>query len=316
MSCHPVSPSRGSGYAQPESCAKFRAHPVAALLETCRSVTGSCASTLCWMEPEAVLAAGIEPWTELPIWLPPEHEFAGMHAADVKRAHAAGLRCRPLRDTVADTWAWLSQLPGAAPLRADLPPPGLPPIASARPSSRSRRPARPLPGLVVSASTKNRDGKRTSAATRVVAQSETVGPTPAGHLLHAAALLSGSIRAAMQWRNQDAYTISDDPARVDRRTVWEFLNTSYWSPGITPETVDRGIDNSLVFSLLAPSGDQAGFARAVTDRARFAWLADVFVLPAHRGRGLGVLAGRHGAGPPGSAGLANHARHQRRPRAL
>lgn len=92
----------------------------------------------------------------------------------------------------------------------------------------------------------------------------------------------------MQWRNQDAYTISDDPARVDRRTVWEFLNTSYWSPGIAPETVDRGIDNSLVFSLLAPSGDQAGFARAVTDRARFAWLADVFVLPDHRGRGLGV----------------------------
>lgn len=100
---------------------------MATLLETCRSVTGACAATLCWMEPEAVLAAGIEPWTELPIWIPPEHEFAGMHAADVKRAHAAGLRCRPLRETVADTWAWLSQLPGTAPLRADIPPPGLAP---------------------------------------------------------------------------------------------------------------------------------------------------------------------------------------------
>lgn len=92
----------------------------------------------------------------------------------------------------------------------------------------------------------------------------------------------------MEWRNGDGYAISDDPKRVDRQAVWSFLRTSYWSPGIAPETVSRGIDHSLVFSLLAPDGAQAGFARAVTDRARFAWLADVFVLDAHRGRGLGV----------------------------
>ncbi|MGH2947849.1 MAG: hypothetical protein ACRDPC_16620 [Solirubrobacteraceae bacterium] len=48
-----------------------------------------------------------------------------MHAANVERAHAAGLRCRPVRETVADTWAWLSALDGPAPLRADLDPPGL-----------------------------------------------------------------------------------------------------------------------------------------------------------------------------------------------
>lgn len=93
----------------------------------------------------------------------------------------------------------------------------------------------------------------------------------------------------MEWRNGDGYAISDDPKRVDRQAVWSFLRTSYWSPGIAPETVSRGIDHSLVFSLLAPDGAQAGFARAVTDRARFAWLADVFVLDAHRGRGLGVF---------------------------
>ena len=92
----------------------------------------------------------------------------------------------------------------------------------------------------------------------------------------------------MEWRRDDGYTISTDPDRVDRHAVWEFLRTSYWSPGIEFEQVSQGIDNSLVFGLADPSGAQAGFARAVTDRTRFAWLADVFVLESHRGRGLGV----------------------------
>jgi GNAT superfamily N-acetyltransferase len=92
----------------------------------------------------------------------------------------------------------------------------------------------------------------------------------------------------MQWRRDDGFTISTDPGRVDRRAVWEFLRTSYWSPGIEFEQVSRGIDNSIVFGLLAPDGSQAGFARVVSDRTRFAWLADVFVLEEHRGAGLGV----------------------------
>jgi GNAT superfamily N-acetyltransferase len=92
----------------------------------------------------------------------------------------------------------------------------------------------------------------------------------------------------MEWRRDDGYTISTDPGRVDREAVWEFLRTSYWSPGIEFHMVSRGIDNSLVFGLLDPGGAQAGFARAVTDGTRFAWLADVFILEAHRGRGLGV----------------------------
>lgn len=71
--------------------------------------------------------------------------------------------------------------------------------------------------------------------------------------------------------------------------MWRFLrNTYWWSSDAEFEIVDRAIDNSLVFGLLSPAGDQAGFARAVTDRARFAWLSDVFVLEQHRGRGLGV----------------------------
>lgn len=92
----------------------------------------------------------------------------------------------------------------------------------------------------------------------------------------------------MEWRRDDGYTISTDPGRVDRRAVWEFLRTSYWSPGIEFDQVSQAIDYSLVFGVIDPGGGQAGFARAVTDRTRFAWLADVFVLDAHRGRGLGV----------------------------
>jgi 2'-hydroxyisoflavone reductase len=62
---------------------------------------------LVWAEPEVVLAAGIEPWTELPVWLPPEGEAAGLHDGDVTAAYASGLTCRPVAETVADTWAWL-----------------------------------------------------------------------------------------------------------------------------------------------------------------------------------------------------------------
>jgi GNAT superfamily N-acetyltransferase len=87
---------------------------------------------------------------------------------------------------------------------------------------------------------------------------------------------------------RDGYRISTDPARLDREAIWRFLRTTYWAPDVPRDVVERAIEHSLVFGLLSPGGEQAGFARVVTDRARFAWLADVFVLPAHRGRGLGA----------------------------
>lgn len=99
---------------------------MASLLHACAEVTGS-EATLHWIDPDALLEAGVEPWTELPVWIPPGHEFSGMHAADAERAHSAGLACRPLQDTVADTWAWLSALGGPPPLRSDRPPLGLAP---------------------------------------------------------------------------------------------------------------------------------------------------------------------------------------------
>jgi nucleoside-diphosphate-sugar epimerase len=81
---------------------------MATLLEAVREVTGSRAR-LVWASPEVIEAAGIQPWTELPVWLPPTEEYAGMHDTDVSAIHAAGLVCRPLGETVADTWRWMEQ---------------------------------------------------------------------------------------------------------------------------------------------------------------------------------------------------------------
>jgi GNAT superfamily N-acetyltransferase len=84
------------------------------------------------------------------------------------------------------------------------------------------------------------------------------------------------------------YEISTDPARLDRRAIHAFLTESYWAPGIPFDLVDRSIDRSIPFGLYAPTGELAGFMRVITDGATFGYLADVFVLDEHRGRGLGV----------------------------
>jgi len=94
------------------------------LLEACVTATGSDAA-LRWIDQERVLAAGIEPWTQLPVWLPTGQDADTMHRGDVSRAMEAGLRQRPLTETVADTWSWLQSIGGVAPQRADRPVVGL-----------------------------------------------------------------------------------------------------------------------------------------------------------------------------------------------
>lgn len=74
------------------------------VLQTCRLTTNSDA-TFTWVPPDFVLAQGIRPWSEMPIWVDPE--LHGMHSFDTSRAAKAGLTCRPITETVADTWAWL-----------------------------------------------------------------------------------------------------------------------------------------------------------------------------------------------------------------
>jgi GNAT superfamily N-acetyltransferase len=91
---------------------------------------------------------------------------------------------------------------------------------------------------------------------------------------------------AMEWK-RDVYLISTDPARLDRELIHEFIGSSYWAARIPRAVVDRSIDHSLPFGLF--EGDrQVGFARVISDLATFAYIADVFVLESHRGRGLAL----------------------------
>jgi GNAT superfamily N-acetyltransferase len=83
----------------------------------------------------------------------------------------------------------------------------------------------------------------------------------------------------------DAITISTDPARFDLDVIHGYLSRSYWSPGIPRRTVERAIAGSLCFGAFA-RGRQIGFARVITDRATFAYVADVFVLEEFQGRGV------------------------------
>ena len=82
-----------------------------------------------------------------------------------------------------------------------------------------------------------------------------------------------------------AYEISTDTARLDIDAIHAFLTQSYWSPGIPRATVARAIANSLCFGVFWQD-QQVGFARMVTDKTTFAYLCDVYVLEAHRGRGV------------------------------
>lgn len=81
------------------------------------------------------------------------------------------------------------------------------------------------------------------------------------------------------------FEISTDAGRIDLSTVHDFLANSYWAKGIPVETVQRAIANSLCFGIYH-NRRQVGLARVVSDRATFAYLADVFVLEPYRGRGL------------------------------
>ena len=82
------------------------------------------------------------------------------------------------------------------------------------------------------------------------------------------------------------YVISTDRSRIDVAAVHAFLSQTYWSPGIPESVVRRGIAGSICFGIYH-GHDQVGFARVITDQATYAYLSDVYVLEAHRGRGLG-----------------------------
>jgi GNAT superfamily N-acetyltransferase len=88
-------------------------------------------------------------------------------------------------------------------------------------------------------------------------------------------------------RQFPGYVVSTDPSRLDLDAIHAYLAGSYWAAGIPRQVVARSLANSLCFGLYDDAGAQVGLARVVTDRATFAYLCDVYVLEAHRGRGLG-----------------------------
>lgn len=82
------------------------------------------------------------------------------------------------------------------------------------------------------------------------------------------------------------YRISTDQNEIDFKVVHEFLSNSYWAKGIPIATLRKALENSLCFSVFNTHGAQIGFARLITDRATFAYLADVFIVESARGKGI------------------------------
>lgn len=87
-------------------------------------------------------------------------------------------------------------------------------------------------------------------------------------------------------RQLGSYTLSDDNARLDVAAIHAFLHRAYWCPGIPLETVQRAIAGSLCIGAYDSAGAQVGITRLISDYATFCYVCDVYVLEAHRGRGL------------------------------
>src|SRR6266571_2981596 len=120
----------------------------------------------------------------------------------------------------------------------------------------------------------------------------------------AALLVVGGGDQAVRVAGPDGYWVSDDPSHIDVHRVHAWISgESYWAAGRSYEVLARSIEHSLALGLYAADGAQAGFARLVTDRATFAWLCDVFVDAAHRGRGLGMFLARAATSHPDVASI-------------
>lgn len=89
------------------------------------------------------------------------------------------------------------------------------------------------------------------------------------------------------WTREDGYGLTTDRAALDLDLIHDFLiRDAYWIKDMSRDRLERALAGSLPMAVLAPDGSMAGFARLVTDYTVFAYLRDVFTLPAHRGRGL------------------------------
>ena len=82
------------------------------------------------------------------------------------------------------------------------------------------------------------------------------------------------------------YSISSNPKEMDLSVIHGYLSSSYWAKGIPLQVMEKAVNNSLCFGVFTSTGEQVGFARMITDYATSAYLADVFVLEKHRGKGI------------------------------
>lgn len=89
-------------------------------------------------------------------------------------------------------------------------------------------------------------------------------------------------------RKNSEFSISTDKRRLDRALIHRFLTNCYWAKGIPRERVERSIQNSLCFGIYHKDR-QLGFARVISDFATYAYIGDVFIVDAFRGRGLSKL---------------------------
>ena len=96
--------------------------------------------------------------------------------------------------------------------------------------------------------------------------------------------------------------VSCDPGKLEVDRIHAFLTASYWAQGVSREIVGRSIENSIPFGLYV-AGEQVGFARVITDRASYAYLADVYVEEGHRGKGLSKVLMRAVMAHPELQGL-------------
>ncbi len=108
----------------------------------------------------------------------------------------------------------------------------------------------------------------------------------------------------MKWPGPDGYWASDEHDLIDTERVHAWISReSYWAEGRPREAMLKAIQNSLVIGLYSASGTQVGFARFVTDYSTFAWLCDVFVDSAHRGKRLGTFLVETAVSHPNVRGL-------------
>lgn len=85
------------------------------------------------------------------------------------------------------------------------------------------------------------------------------------------------------------YRISSDLEEMDMTVIHQFISNSYWAKDIPLATFEKALSNSLCFGIFLSDDIQVGFARMITDKATYAYMADVYVLDAHRGQGLSKM---------------------------